>query len=177
MTILKHEFIHAILNCCSMLSRSLTLTCRIHRVYTILLAVVNIYKWNSCYWFKKEPCGSNMRSLMLFEDSNTMFWPIKALCQMFYQTCVWEEDLTNVLLQWLQVLWCFWFQIRDSPEMGLQLLQQKLTFKEPGLTLYQSYLLFSEVYLSLFPDIASLKFAEVGELGQMFADCGWPSGW
>lgn len=46
--------------------------------------------------------------------------------------------------------------------MGLQLLQQELTSAEPSLTLYQSYLLFSEVYASLFPDVASLEFAEVG---------------
>ena len=61
--------------------------------------------------------------------------------------------------------------------MGLQLLQQELTSTEPGLTLSQSYLLFSEVYLSLFPDVASPEFAEVGELGQTFAGCGIASGW
>ena len=46
--------------------------------------------------------------------------------------------------------------------MGLQLLQQELTSMEAGLTSYQVAVLFSEAYLSLFPDIASMEFSQVG---------------
>ena len=51
----------------------------------------------------------------------------------------------------------------SDPELGLELLQQALTSSTGGdLPLNQSTFLFNAVYLSLFPDVASLPFSQVG---------------